>query len=73
LLAVMASVVLLIQLWMFSLARSHEEKSRSTPPASPELGSEQGTSAGPGEPAPLDREPRSPEEARAETIRARER
>lgn len=73
LLAAMASVVFLIQLWIFSIARSHE-KSRSAPPAAPELGSEQGSNAVPaGDPALLDREPRSPEEARAETIRSRER
>jgi len=73
LLAAMASVVLLIQIWIFSLARSHEEKSRPAPPE-PELTNEERLrTAPPGDPALLDREPRSPEEARAEQIRARER
>ena len=36
LLAALASVVFLIQLWMFSLARSHEERSRAASPAEPE-------------------------------------
>jgi serine/threonine-protein kinase len=36
LLAAMASVILLIQLWMFSLARSHEERSRAGAPRTAE-------------------------------------
>jgi hypothetical protein len=53
LLAVMASVVLLIQLWMFSLARSHEERARAAPPAETER---------------VGLEPRSPDEAMAEPL-----
>jgi hypothetical protein len=75
LLAAMASVVLLLQLWMFSLARSHEERSRAASPAEPELSSEPGPgSAARGERARVDREPRFPrEEATAEPLQAPER
>jgi Protein kinase domain len=58
LLAAMATVVLLIQLWMFALARSHKERSRPASPAESER---------------VEAEPRSPEEATAEPLRASER
>lgn len=45
LLAALGMVVLLIQLWMFALARSHQETSRAASPAEPEPSSEQGPSA----------------------------
>jgi hypothetical protein len=47
LLAAMATVVLLIQLWIFSLARSHEERSRSAPPAEGARSSEPAPGAAP--------------------------
>jgi hypothetical protein len=40
LLAAMASVILLLQLWMFSVARSREERSRAAEPAEPARSSE---------------------------------
>ncbi|MEO8184134.1 MAG: hypothetical protein ABI895_35390, partial [Deltaproteobacteria bacterium] len=40
LLAAMAGVVLLLQLWIFGLARSHREGSRSPSPDESELSSE---------------------------------
>jgi len=47
LLAALATVVLLIQLWIFSLARSHEESSRSASPAEAARSSEPAPGAGP--------------------------
>jgi hypothetical protein len=73
LLAAMASVVLLIQLWIFALARSHSSRTEGSRSAShAEL--EQRTDAVPaGGPERLESEPRSPEEARAEPLHAPER
>jgi hypothetical protein len=71
LLAAMATVVLLLQLWMFSLARSHKEGSAS--PAESERSSEQW----PGAASPrgyerVETAPRPPEEVTAEPLRASE-
>jgi len=73
LLAAMATVVLLIQLWMFALARSHTERSRSTSPAEPEQSTEQGPGAALSrESERAESEPRS-RKKRTEQLRASER
>jgi len=71
LLATMAAVVLLIQLWMFALARSHKERSRSAAPES-EPSSEQGSGAAPRESERVETELHSTEEATEEPLRASE-
>ncbi|MEO8182488.1 MAG: hypothetical protein ABI895_26930 [Deltaproteobacteria bacterium] len=74
LLAALATVVLLIQLWMFALARSHTERSRSTSPAEPEQSIEQGPGAAPpGESEPVETGPRSRKRGTREPLRASER
>jgi hypothetical protein len=69
LLAAMASVLLLLQLWMFGVVRSHHEKARSTSPAESEVSSKQmlrarDTASRPATGA------RSPQRRTAEPIRA---
>jgi hypothetical protein len=74
LLAAMGTMVLLIQLWMFALARSHEEGPRSASPAEPESSSEPPLGAAPPRtPERVETELPPPEETTADPLRAPER